>query len=107
MHCKSYLHFFSKKFWHICVSLNVNFNKSLTNNTVSFEQLGPDIFSWSVMKTSELSREQSMSENLNVFIARDDNIYGINFKRVHFLFFFNCFYDNFFLTLQMTLQNKT
>ena len=41
MHCKSYLHFFSKKFQHICVSLDVNFNESLTNDIVSFEQLGP------------------------------------------------------------------
>ena len=38
----SYSHFFSKKFQHICVSLDVNFNESLTNNIVSFEQLGPD-----------------------------------------------------------------
>ena len=33
--------FFSKKFEHICVSLNVNFNESLTNDVISFEQLGP------------------------------------------------------------------
>ena len=39
---KSYSHFFSKKFQHICVSLDVNFNESLTNDVVSFEQLGPD-----------------------------------------------------------------
>ena len=43
MHCKSYSHFFSKKFQHICISLDVNFNESLINNIVSFEQLGPDI----------------------------------------------------------------
>ena len=36
------LTFFSKKFQHICISLNVNFNELLTNNVVSFEQLGPD-----------------------------------------------------------------
>ena len=41
MHCKSYSHFFSKKFQHICVSLNVNFNESITNDVVSCEQLGP------------------------------------------------------------------
>ena len=41
MQCKSYSHFFSKKFQHICVSLDVNFNESLTNDVVSFEQLGP------------------------------------------------------------------
>ena len=35
--------FFSKKFQHICVSLDVKFNESLTNDIVSFEQLGPDI----------------------------------------------------------------
>ena len=35
-------HIFSaKKFQHICVSLDVNFNISLTNDIVSFEQLGP------------------------------------------------------------------
>ena len=33
--------FFSKKFQHICVSLDVNLNESLTNDVVSFEQLGP------------------------------------------------------------------
>ena len=39
--CKSYAHFFSEKIQHICVSLDVNFNESLTNDIVSFEQLGP------------------------------------------------------------------
>ena len=39
----SFSHFFSKKFHHICVSLDVNFNESLTNDVASFEQLGPDI----------------------------------------------------------------
>ena len=33
--------FSAKKFQHICVSLNVNFNESLTNDVVSFEQPGP------------------------------------------------------------------
>ena len=36
-------HIFSaKKFQHICVSLDANFNESLTNDIVSFEQLGPE-----------------------------------------------------------------
>ena len=47
--------FFAEKMWvafalqklltffqHICISLDVNFNESLTNDVVSFEQLGPD-----------------------------------------------------------------
>ena len=46
MHCKSYSHFFSKKFQYICVSLDVNFNESLTNDVVSFEQLGHVICNW-------------------------------------------------------------
>ena len=37
------LTFFSKKFQHICVSLDVNFNNLLTNDVVSFEQLGPAV----------------------------------------------------------------
>ena len=37
-------HFFSKKFQHICISLDVNFNESLTNDVVSFEQLGPGLY---------------------------------------------------------------
>ena len=32
--------FFSKKFQHICVSLDVNFHESVTNDIFSFEQLG-------------------------------------------------------------------
>ena len=43
MHCKSYSHFFSKELKHICVPLDENFNESLTNDVVSFEQLGPGV----------------------------------------------------------------
>ena len=39
--CRIHSHFFSKKFQHICVSLDVNFNELLTNDIVIFEQLGP------------------------------------------------------------------
>ena len=35
------LTFFQQKMQHICVSLDINFNESLTNDIVSFEQLGP------------------------------------------------------------------
>ena len=38
------LTFFQQKISEYCVSLDVNFNESLTNDIVSFEQLGPDIF---------------------------------------------------------------
>ena len=36
------LTFFQQKFQHICISLDLTFNESLTNDVVSFEQLGPD-----------------------------------------------------------------
>ena len=49
-----YSHFFSKKFQHICVSLNVNFNESLTNDVVSFEQLGPVLILQAVYICGEL-----------------------------------------------------
>ena len=49
MHCKSYSHFFSKKFQHICISLDLNFNESLTNDAVSFEQLGPGPLEFEIM----------------------------------------------------------
>ena len=35
------LTFFQQTIQHICVSLDLNFNESLTNDIVSFEQLGP------------------------------------------------------------------
>ena len=37
------LTFFQQKFQHICLSLDVDFNESLTNNVISFEWLGPDL----------------------------------------------------------------
>ena len=60
MHCKSYSHVFQqKKNQHIWVSLDVNFNKSLTNDIVNFEQLGPEeeiVFQWLSMKLLTLGR---------------------------------------------------
>ena len=41
--CKSFSHFFNKKYWHIW-DINVwNFNVLLTNEVVSFEQPGPEL----------------------------------------------------------------
>ena len=40
------------------------------------------------MKTPVCSRVRSTSENLNVFITRDENIYGIHHKRVDLFFYF-------------------
>ena len=47
----THIFFFSKKFQRICVSLDVNFNESLTNDVVSFEHLGPDIKTLRLTKT--------------------------------------------------------
>ena len=37
------LTFFQQTFQHISLSLDVNFNESLTNDVFSFEQLGPGL----------------------------------------------------------------
>ena len=37
------LYFFNQKYWHISDINILNFNQTLTNDIVSFEQLGPDI----------------------------------------------------------------
>ena len=37
------LTFFQQTFQHICISLDINFNESLTNDVVSFEQVGPGL----------------------------------------------------------------
>ena len=51
---KSYSHFFSKKFQHIFISLDANFNESLTNDVVSFEQLGPAFLLFRENKTLQI-----------------------------------------------------
>ena len=45
------LTFFQQNFQHICISLDVNFNESLTNDMVSFEQPGPAVWSESLLST--------------------------------------------------------
>ena len=42
--CKSYCHFFSKNFKAYAIFHDQSFNDTLTNDVVSFEQLGPDIY---------------------------------------------------------------
>ena len=66
MHCKSYSLFFSKKFQHICVSLDLNFNESLTDDIVSFEQLGP----------LDLNFNESLTDDIVSFeqLGPDDNL---------------------------------
>ena len=45
------LTFFQQKISAYCVSLDVNFNESLTNDVVSFEQLGPGSINILIFKT--------------------------------------------------------
>ena len=81
MHCKSYSHFFSKIFQHICVSL-VNYNESLTNDIVSFEQLGPGLNKASdkadfaiIIYSVDIQDIYSFAVNtINIFIMYNENI---------------------------------
>ena len=67
--CKSYSHFFSKKLQHFCVSLDVNFNESLTNDIVSFEQLGPGplLSAYSITGLDEYAKLQIRVGITNIF----------------------------------------
>ena len=42
--CKSYSHFFSKNISVYAIFNDQSFNDMLTNDIVSFEQLGPDFY---------------------------------------------------------------
>ena len=46
LHCKSFSHFFNKKYWHIWEINFWKFNETLTNVVVSFEQPGPGQILW-------------------------------------------------------------
>ena len=41
------LKFFNKKYWRIRDITVLNFNETLTNDVVSFEQLGPELYLFS------------------------------------------------------------
>ena len=65
----SYSYFFSKKIQHICVSLDVNFNESLTNDIVRFEQLDPDVDVQIFNATRQLSHIETAPENLDFWFG--------------------------------------
>ena len=48
LQCKSFSHFSNKKYWHVWNINAWNFNDTLTNDVVSFEQPGPDRYLWRV-----------------------------------------------------------
>ena len=87
MHCKSYSHFFSKKFQHIWVSLDVNFNESLTNDIVSFEQLGPECYLKEVCA--------------DIFLQVVQDYSSLVILRIEIVFFLD-FYEN----MMWNMQNK-
>ena len=52
--------FFSKKNQHTCVSFDVNFNESLTNDVVSFEQVGPVVYTVKPVLSKHLWESQKL-----------------------------------------------
>ena len=71
----AFAHFFSKKYQNICVSLDVNFNESLTNDIVSFEQLGPGL--------PDIGARKSWDFLILTVSASTGNREGIQFMTVH------------------------
>ena len=65
--CKSYSHFFSKNIRAIAIFNDQSFNDTLTNNTVSFKQLG-----------TEVSHVSHSSKNHDVYLAPDTGRYYHN-----------------------------
>ena len=83
------LTFFQQKIQHICVSLDVNFNESLTNDIVSFEQLGPEILiglkKCMSLKCMSLTKVLGKSDDkLVIFLLSQKN------KALHFLQIVSC-----------------
>ena len=71
--------FFSKKFQHICVSLNVNFNESITKDVISFEQLGPEhvfatIWEGPSLSAGEFPRYKTLDLNVCFSHTIEENI---------------------------------
>ena len=62
--------FFSKKIQHIWVSLDVNFNESLTNDIVSFEQLGPEQESVGSIFLPPSQKIDILSNICNIFMTK-------------------------------------
>ena len=79
-------HIFSaKKIQHICVSLDVNFNELLTNDVVSFEQLGPENYFYLFLHKSMCSgthckdlNEVLIKISHNIPIGLDKGGYPVN-----------------------------
>ena len=66
--------FFSKNFQRICVSLSVNFKESLTNDIVSFEQLGPDLY-FAVFICTEDTFSLEEADNCKPLFIHDSSCY--------------------------------
>ena len=69
--CKSYSYFFSKQFQYICISLDVNFNESLTNDIVSFEQLGPAHYSKVIIIATSLGTNAVVVKRVHPILQCD------------------------------------
>ena len=73
MQCKSFSDFFNKKYWQISDINVLNFNNTLTNDVVSFEQPGPDVGSNNKVQLNDITDlrhktfRTSASSNKTVF----------------------------------------
>ena len=82
LHCKSFSHFFDKKYWQISDINAWNFNETLTNDVVSFEQPGPglpkhlDMFKWSI-ETFLPKCQRSVVCGLPFVLIRSNAVSGV------------------------------
>ena len=91
--CKSYSHFFSKNISIYAIFRDQSFNGTLTNNIVSFEQLGQVFLKKKVSKAKKKKKKKHKKKQNknNLFlrhhgICQNDSAYAI-FSRWEFFFF--------------------
>ena len=65
--CKSYSHFFSKNISIYVILNDQSFNDTLTNDIVSFEQLGPDVAFCGVLIVPRQFAQDCLSEYLDKY----------------------------------------
>ena len=117
--CKSFSHFFStKKYCHIS-DINVsNFNETLTNDDVSFEQLGPDL----EFRSRFIESVRKFRKSFSTFITIPDCLrsrlaclncrvpFAPTFQRCYFYessLFLSKFYSFLFLTSSVSLSPQS
>ena len=67
--------YFQQKIQSLCDIYFQNFNETLTNGVVYFEQLGPDVLLWQEWEDPRLSWSELDNDGINAIFAMQDTIW--------------------------------